>query len=119
MAANLFAKTWPSDQVSVSLVESPDIGIIGVGEGSTPLLRRFFDRIDVPESEWMPRCNATYKVNIRFEGWSPASGIESYCHPFFSQVDAFSQRAFYAIARTGVSATMCTRTPMTSSLTES
>ena len=33
MAANLFVRRWSEDQVSVSLVESPDIGIIGVGEG--------------------------------------------------------------------------------------
>ncbi|MGB2427852.1 MAG: tryptophan 7-halogenase, partial [Alteromonas sp.] len=46
------------------------------------------------ESEWMPACNATYKVNIRFSGWSPQSGINSYIHPFISQVDTFTERAF-------------------------
>jgi hypothetical protein len=80
--------------VAITLIEAPDIGIIGVGEGSTPTLNRFFFFFYVADAEWMPRCNATYKVNIRFEGWSPESGLESYSHPFASQVDAFTRDAF-------------------------
>ncbi len=94
MAANLFVAKLPSERVEICLVESPDVDIIGVGEGSTPTLKRFFEMIGVTEKEWMPRCNATYKLNIRFSGWSPASGNASYSHPFFSQLDTFSQRAF-------------------------
>ncbi len=95
MAANLFIKKWSSEQTEITLIESPDIGIIGVGEGSTPTLKRFFEMIEVPEHEWMPKCNATYKVNIRFSEWSPASGIKSYSHPFISQLDTFTQRPFF------------------------
>jgi len=100
MAANLFAKRWTAEQASVTLIESPDIGIIGVGEGSTPTLKRFFEIVEVPDADWMPRCNATYKVNIRFAGWSPESGVESYSHPFVSQVDAFTQRPFVVNCKT-------------------
>lgn len=94
MAANLFVRQWRADQVEVALIESPDIGIIGVGEGSTPTLKRFFEMIDLSESDWMPRCKATYKVNIRFEAWSPKSGLKSYSHPFVSQVDRLVQKSF-------------------------
>lgn len=94
MAANLIAKLVPQEQVSVTVIESADIGIVGVGEGSTPTLKRFFELIDVSECDWMPQCNATYKVNIRFTGWSPESGISDYSHPFISQVDTFTERAF-------------------------
>jgi len=94
MAANLFVQRWTDEQVAVTLVESPDIGIIGVGEGSTPFLERFFRKLDVADSEWMPRCNATYKLGISFAGWSPGSGIDSYSHPFVSQLDHFTERAF-------------------------
>lgn len=100
MAANLFAKRWSPEQVAVTVIESPDIGIIGVGEGSTPFLERFFRLIDVDDSDWMARCNATYKLGISFAGWSPASGIESYSHPFLSQVDHFTERAFVTNCRT-------------------
>ena len=100
MAANLFVRNWTPGQASVSLVESPDIGIIGVGEGSTPFLERFFRLIDVADADWMPRCNATYKLSIRFAGWSPESGIGDYSHPFLSQVDHFTEHAFVTNCRT-------------------
>ncbi|REL27978.1 tryptophan 7-halogenase [Thalassotalea euphylliae] len=99
MAANLFAKRW-GNKVKLTLVESPDVGIIGVGEGSTPSLKRFFDILGIEESQWMPRCQATYKLNIRFNDWSPASGIQSYSHPFPAQVDTFTKRAFMVNAQT-------------------
>jgi glycine/D-amino acid oxidase-like deaminating enzyme len=95
MAANLFAAAWPREQVRLTLVESPEIGIIGVGEGSTPLLRKFFDDLGIAEREWMPRCNATYKLNIRFAGWSTRPGHASYCHPFPTQLDVHTSRAFF------------------------
>ena len=100
MAANAFVKRWPSDKVKVTLVESQQVGIIGVGEGSTPSLKKFFDSIDVAEEQWMTRCNATYKLNIRFEGWSPESGINSYSHPFTSQTDVHTASAFLTNSRT-------------------
>ncbi|MFW8591402.1 tryptophan halogenase family protein [Glaciecola sp. 2405UD65-10] len=94
MAANLFAKQLSDFPVDISLVESPEIGIIGVGEGSTPNLKHFFDILGVKESEWMARCNATYKLSIQFAGWSPSSNVPAYSHPFSSQVDLHTYRAF-------------------------
>jgi tryptophan 6-halogenase len=92
MAACLIAKAWPRHKVTV--VESPDIGIIGVGEGSTPQLKAFFDTLGVAESEWMPKCNATYKAGISFHGWSERPGFESYFHPFHTQLDGFTEPQF-------------------------
>lgn len=94
MAANLFAHRWKDKHVVIKLVESPDVGIIGVGEGSTPTLKRFFEMLAIDESEWMARCHATYKLNIKFNGWSPESGINNYSHPFPTQVDSFHTRSF-------------------------
>lgn len=98
MAANLMAKQW-GDKVAITVIESPDIGIIGVGEGSTPSLKRFFEILEIPDATWMPACQATYKVSIRFEGWSPQSGIKAYGHPFISQPDAFTEKALHANCR--------------------
>lgn len=94
IAANLFVRKWSEEQVSVCVVESPEIGIIGVGEGSTPFLERFFKILGVSDADWMPRCNATYKLGISFAGWSPASGVDRYSHPFLSKVDHFTEHAF-------------------------
>ena len=87
MAANLLQKKWRQRGIQISVVESPDIGIIGVGEGSTPLLKEFFDSLEISESEWMPQCNATYKNGISFNDWSTVPGYESYFHPFPCSLD--------------------------------
>lgn len=92
IAAHLFRQAWP--RAAVTLIEAPDIATIGVGEGSTPTLKHFFELIGVAEREWMPRCQATYKVGIRFDGWSPAAPWHGYRHPFTTQVDVHTQDAF-------------------------
>jgi tryptophan 6-halogenase len=87
MAALIIARTLREQGVKISLLESPEVGIIGVGEGSTPALKSFFDVLGISEREWMPACNATYKCGIRFDNWSTRPGFESYFHPFASWVD--------------------------------
>jgi len=94
IAASAFASRWPG-QVDITLIESPDIGTVGVGEGSTPRLKVFLDAIGVQESAWMPACKATYKNGISFVNWSTKPGFERYFHPFVSQVDRFTTTAFY------------------------
>lgn len=95
IAANLMAVKWEGQGFNITLVESPNIGIIGVGEGSTPPLRQFFDTIGVDETEWMKECDATYKVGITFRDWSTKPGFKAYFHPFFSQPDQFTAPAFF------------------------
>ncbi len=93
MAANLIAHRWGGARVT--LIESPEVGIIGVGEGSTPQLKAFFDTLGIAERDWMPRCNATYKNGIRFNGWSARSGYESYFHPFQTPLDSHTAPTFF------------------------
>ncbi len=93
MAACLIAKKWPQHHITV--IESPEIGIIGVGEGSTPQLKSFFDGLGIAEKDWMPKCNATYKTGISFHGWSERSGFARYFHPFPTQIDSFTAPQFY------------------------
>jgi hypothetical protein len=93
ITACLIARRWPGAQVT--LVESPEIGIIGVGEGSTPQLKHFFDRIGVAEAEWMPACDATYKLGIDFAGWSDRAGYERYFHPFPTALDSHTSASFF------------------------
>ncbi|MCF6194554.1 MAG: tryptophan 7-halogenase, partial [Kangiellaceae bacterium] len=94
MCAIYLQSKWKTQNIKISLVESPDIGIVGVGEGSTPSLKNFFDDVGIEESEWMQECNATYKVGIRFDGWSGVAGCESYRHPFPNQLDGYSSQGF-------------------------
>ena len=99
MAASLLQQRWGDRGCAVTLVESKDIGIIGVGEGSTPQLKAFFDKLGISEAEWMPRCNATYKAGIEFSGWSDRPGFERYFHPFPTEVDRFTEGKFFYATR--------------------
>ncbi|WP_343345708.1 tryptophan halogenase family protein [Sphingomicrobium sp. XHP0239] len=101
MAACLFQHHWPDCRIG--LIESSRIGIVGVGEGSTPQLKAFFKRIGVDEAEWMPDAHATYKVGIAFEGWDDDRDAY-YFHPFPSDLDLHTRRDLYLAAhlrRTG------------------
>ena len=94
MTAMIFAKSMIHRGVEIALVESPTVGIIGVGEGSTPWLRGFFDSLGIEEAEWMPACNATYKCGITFDSWSTKPGFERYFHPFASMLDNLTMPQF-------------------------
>lgn len=95
MAANLMAKSWQDQPVTITVIESPEIGIIGVGEGSTPQLKGLMDFLGLAEADWMPACHATYKTGIRFDGWSTKPGFTSYFHPFAAQPDDYTAPAFF------------------------
>jgi 2-polyprenyl-6-methoxyphenol hydroxylase-like FAD-dependent oxidoreductase len=94
MTALILARSLSERGVEITLLESPTVGIIGVGEGSTPWLRGFFDSLGIEESEWMPACHATYKCGISFDGWSTKPGFERYFHPFASMLDNLTMRQF-------------------------
>jgi tryptophan 6-halogenase len=94
MAAMLLANALIKKGVEIDVLESPTVGIIGVGEGSTPWLRGFFDSLGIEESEWMPECNATYKCGITFDAWSTKPGYESYFHAFASMLDNLTLSSF-------------------------
>lgn len=98
MSANLLRQRWRDRGVQVTLVESPEIGTIGVGEGSTPFLRQFFHTLGIAERDWMPACDATYKCGIRFPGWSTRPGYQSYVHPFFNEADRELGNLFFTQA---------------------
>jgi tryptophan 6-halogenase len=94
MTALILARSLSEQAVEITVVESPSVGIIGVGEGSTPWLRGFFDSLDIEESEWMPACHATYKCGITFDGWSTKPKFERYFHPFASMLDNLTMTQF-------------------------
>ncbi|GAA3214873.1 tryptophan halogenase family protein [Dactylosporangium siamense] len=68
------------DRVSITVVESAQIGTIGVGEATFSDIRHFFDFLGLPEREWMPECNATYKLAVRFQDWREPG--HHFYHPF-------------------------------------
>jgi tryptophan halogenase len=71
--------------VQISLIESTDIGTIGVGEGTFPTFRTMMRSLGVDEAEFMRECSATFKQAIKFVDWehAPVNGAHThYFHPF-------------------------------------
>jgi tryptophan 7-halogenase len=69
-------------QVRVTLVESDDIGIVGVGEATLPHLRSFVESLGIDEADFMRATHATYKLGIDFRDFGKIG--DSYIHPFGS-----------------------------------
>jgi len=66
--------------IEVTLVESPDVPTIGVGEGTWPTMRRTLAAIGLAEADFLLACDASFKQGSRFDGWR--TGEDRYYHPF-------------------------------------
>ncbi len=80
MTAAGLAAMLPRSRCTIRLVESDEIGIVGVGEATLPPIKNFNDSIGIDEADMMRATNATFKLGIDFVDW----GFEgsSYVHPF-------------------------------------
>lgn len=68
------------DMLDITLVESEEIGTVGVGEASIPPMRAFHRLIGVDEQEFMRATNATFKLGIGFDNWAKLG--DHYIHSF-------------------------------------
>ncbi|CAL4869773.1 Flavin-dependent tryptophan halogenase PrnA (plasmid) [Asticcacaulis sp. MM231] len=80
MAAAALTRLLAASQVSVTLVESDDIGTIGVGEATIPAIQNFNTILGLDEADFMRKTGATFKLGIEFTDWGGLG--ESYIHPF-------------------------------------
>lgn len=80
MTAALLGRLLHKTSISITLVESPDINTIGVGEATIPSFVDFLKILDIPLPQFVQQTNATFKLGIKFTGWQ-AEG-HSYWHPF-------------------------------------
>lgn len=79
MAAASFAHYFGS-RLDITLVESSDIGTVGVGEATIPAIRDFLRNLGIDEFEVMRATQATCKLGIEFHDWSKIG--DSFMHPF-------------------------------------
>ncbi|WP_374397657.1 tryptophan halogenase family protein [Sphingopyxis sp.] len=79
IATSRRAKVAP---LSVTVVEAPDVPIVGVGEGTWPTMRTTLQTIGLDEAEFLAACDGAFKQASRFDGWVDGSAGDSYLHPF-------------------------------------
>ena len=82
MTAALLRQAVPADACAITLIESPAVGTIGVGEATVPPLIQYLAAVGLDEADFMARCSATFKLGIRFVDWV-RPGREVW-HPFGS-----------------------------------
>ena len=89
------------DGVDITLVEAPHIKTIGVGEATFSTIKLFFDYLGLQEHDWMPSCNATYKLAIRFVNWTREGG--HFYHPFqrLDSVDGYNMAEWWMKLKRG------------------
>lgn len=80
IAADHRCKT--NDAVKVTLVESPDVKTIGVGEGTWPSMRVTLKRIGLSETDLVKHCDASFKQGSFFKNWIGIPTNDQYYHPF-------------------------------------
>ncbi len=67
--------------LKITLIESPTLGNVGVGEGTWPSLRTTLQAIGVSESDFISHCDATFKQGARFNRWIDNRENDFYYHP--------------------------------------
>src|SRR5258708_36282964 len=80
MAASILARALPGTATVITVIESPDIGTVGVGEATIPPIIDLLRYLSINEDDFVKHTGSTYKLGIKFTDWSRIG--RSYWHPF-------------------------------------
>ncbi len=75
-------KITSQQSLEITLIESPNVKTIGVGEGTWPSMRNTLDKIGITELEFIQQCDASFKQGSKFINWQ--TGNDFYYHPFMT-----------------------------------
>lgn len=91
MTAAALSRLTAQKRINVTLVESEQIGTIGVGEATIPPFQDFNRLLEIDEAEMMAAVGGSFKLGIQFVNWGAIG--DSYIHPFGNygyQIDGIS-----------------------------
>ncbi len=80
---------------TITLIESEEIGSVGVGEATIPHIREFNNRIGINEADMMKFTQATFKLGIEFVDWGVKGS--SYVHPFGTHGESIQGIEFHQL----------------------
>ncbi len=80
LAAAMLSQHLKRELCEIELVESEELGTIGVGESTVPPFVTLIQRLGIDEGEFIQATDATFKLGIKFVGWHERG--DSYFHPF-------------------------------------
>lgn len=80
MAASLLSSALRGSRIKITVIESPDIATIGVGESTVPSIMEFLRVCQINLKEFVEATSASFKLGIRFDDWLKPG--EQFFHPF-------------------------------------
>jgi tryptophan halogenase len=93
MAASVLARALPGTGCVITVIESPDIGTVGVGEATIPPIIDLLRFLSISEGDFVTHTQSTYKLGIKFTNWSGTG--DSYWHPFGTFGAMINLRPFF------------------------
>jgi tryptophan 7-halogenase len=93
VAASCIVRVLEQTDCEITLIESPEIGIIGVGEATIPSLVDFIYFLGIPEKEFIQETRSTFKLGIKFSNWRHIG--HEYWHQFGVVGTDIDHKPFY------------------------
>lgn len=93
MAASILARSLPGTGCSITVIESPDIGTVGVGEATIPPIIDLLRYLSINEADFIRHTRSTFKLGIKFTDWHRIG--DSYWHPFGTFGAPLNHRPFF------------------------
>ncbi len=81
--------------IRIVVIESSDIAIVGVGEGTWPTMRKTLQKIGIAERDLIQHCHATFKQGSQFHNWKSERQPHQYTHPFNAPLQAQPELSAY------------------------
>lgn len=93
MAAAALSQYFKAQSIDIKLIESDDIGTVGVGEATVPAIRLFNQQLEIKETDFIKATQATFKLGIEFKDWYKKG--HSFFHPFADYGMPINGETFY------------------------
>ena len=98
--AAVFLRQKCSPKIKITLIESPNVPTVGVGEATVPHMPVTLREMGISDREFFQRCNASFKMGVMFKHWNVdhRGKFLSYMNPFTSipRIDGVEASQFFA-----------------------